>query len=152
MVETPTEPATTNSHRTRATPKSARVRDAQWFEDVTRMINADVELRVIGRHFTSTVSFTFGNERCDFVIEQGKVVEIRRGKKIDHRADFGFRASDETWDRFFQDPPPPLYNSVFAMLMRVDDFRLDGDGLVLAQNARALTRFLNIMQAEGAVK
>jgi hypothetical protein len=152
MVETPLSTTNADGRRTLTAPRKARLRNAQWLEDVTRMINVDTELQIIGRHFTATVSFTFGSDRCDFVIEQGKVVGMRHGKKIDHRADFGFRASDETWDRFFQDPPPPLYNSVFAMLMRVDDFRLDGDGLVLAQNARALTRFLNIMQAEGAVK
>jgi hypothetical protein len=109
-------------------------------------------MEVVGRHFTTTFSCTFGEQRCDFLVERGKVIGLRRGEKIDHRVDFGFRASDTTWDLFFQAPPPPLYNSVFAMLMRIDDFHLDGDGLALAQNARAMTRLLNIMQAEGAVK
>ena len=39
---------------------------------------------------------------------------------------------------------------VFAMLMRVPEFVLEGDSLVAMQNARALHRMMNIMRETGA--
>jgi hypothetical protein len=124
-------------------------RDKTWLEQVTKRVNDDVEMALIGRHFNVSISFTFGDERHDLVIDEGKVVDLRHGEKIDHRVDFGFRASNETWDKFFQNPPPPLYNSIFAMIMRISDFHVDGDSLVFAQNVRAVSRLLDIMQTEG---
>jgi len=125
------------------------VRDARWFEQVARKVNGDTEMGLVGRHLNATVSFTFGEQRHDLVLQQGKVVDVRHGRKLDWRADFGFRAPEEVWARFFARPAPPLYNSVFAMAMRVPDFQLEGDTMVLAQNARSMTRLLELMQAEG---
>jgi hypothetical protein len=126
------------------------VRDERWLQGVVQQINADAEMGFIGRYFDATIAFTFGTQRFDLLVAQGKVAEIRQGGKIDHRVDFGFRASDATWDKFFQYPPEPLYSSVFGMIMRIADFHLDGDGMVLAQNARAATRLLDIMQSAGS--
>lgn len=126
------------------------VRDERWLQGVVQRINADAEMAIVGRYFDATIAFTFGARRFDLIVAQGKVAEIRQGGKIDHRVDFGFRASDATWDKFFQFPPVPLYNSVFGMIMRIDDFHLDGDGMALAQNARATTRLLDIMQSAGS--
>ena len=125
------------------------VRNADWFRQVAQRINDDVEMGLVGRYLDATVSFTFGSQRHDLVMQQGRVVDVRHGKKIDWRADFGFRAPDEVWDRFFARPAPPLYNSVFAMTMRVPDFHLEGDTMVFAQNARSMTRLLDLMQMEG---
>jgi hypothetical protein len=46
--------------------------------------------------------------------------------------------------------PPPLFHDFFAMLMRVPEFRLEGDSLAAMQNARALHRMMNIMRETGA--
>jgi hypothetical protein len=127
-----------------------RRRDAEWLQDVARRVNDDPEMAIIGGQFDATISFTFGSDKHDLVLRAGKVADMRHGKKLDWRSDFGFRAPDAVWDRFFQSPPPPLYNSVFAMIMRVPDFQVEGDTLVLAQNARAFTRLMNLMQEMGA--
>lgn len=131
-------------------PAAGCKRDATWLGTVAERVNADPEMRIIGTGFDATVSFTFGAERHDLVIRSGKIVELRHGKKLDWRSDFGFRAPEPVWDRFFRMPPPPLYNSVFAMVMRVPEFHLEGDTLRLAQNARAVTRLLGVMQEAAA--
>lgn len=128
------------------------VRDARWFQCVADRIGGDIEMALIGRHLNATVSFTFGDQRHDMVLREGKAVETRHGRKIDWRSDVGFRAPDAVWDKFFDTPAPPLYNSIFAMIMRVDEFRVEGDTLVLAQNARALTRVFDILQSEGQAR
>jgi hypothetical protein len=42
-----------------------------------------------------------------------------------------------------------LFHDFFAMLMRVPEFKLEGDGLIAMQNARALHRMMNIMRETG---
>ena len=50
------------------------------------------------------------------------------------------------WQKFVSHDPPALYHDFFAMLMRVPEFVLEGDGLVAMQNARALQRMMNLMR------
>ena len=49
-------------------------------------------------------------------------------------------------NRFINPNPPPLYHDFFAMLMRIDEFELDGNTLETMQNARALHRMMNILK------
>ena len=63
---------------------------------------------------------------------------------------FGFQAPVEVWRKFLSPNPPPLFHDFFAMLMRVPEFVLEGDGLMAMQNARALHRMMNIMRETGA--
>jgi hypothetical protein len=65
------------------------------------------------------------------------------------RTAFGFAAPVEVWRKFLNPDPPPLFHDFFAMLMRVPEFRLEGDSLAAMQNARALHRMMNIMRETG---
>lgn len=124
--------------------------DTQWFEAIKVVLDADPEMAVVGRHFDAAIAFTFDDDRHDLVFHGGRIVEVRHAQRIDSRVDFGFRAPREVWRKFLQPYPPPLYHSVFALLMRVPEFHLDGDSLKFAQNARAVHRVLAVMQAAGA--
>jgi hypothetical protein len=66
--------------------------------------------------------------------------------RLDAPCAFGFRAHADVWRRFFSEPPEPLYHDVFAMLMRVPGFVLEGDTLVAMQHARALHRAMRVMR------
>jgi hypothetical protein len=125
-------------------------RDIAWFEAVAARMNGDPEMAAVGRHFNATIAFTMDDLRHDLVIEKGKVTQVRDVHRVDSRVDFGFRASVAVWDTFLQEFAPPLYHSAFAMIMRVPEFRLEGDTLVFAQNIRAVVRLLAIMQTQGA--
>lgn len=125
-------------------------RDRVWFEAVAARANEDDELNAIGKNFTATISFTINETRHDLIVREGRVAGVNDLIKVDSRADFGFRAPAAVWDRYLQEFPPPLYQNVFAMIMRVPEFRLEGDTLVFAQNARAVCRLLSIMQTQGA--
>src|SRR5215203_2045608 len=70
--------------------------------------------------------------------------------RFDVRTLFGFRAPVEVWRKFLSADPPPLFHDFFAMLMRVPEFVLEGDGLAAMQNARALHRMMNVMRETGA--
>ena len=120
--------------------------EPEWMERYRDRVNADPELEVIGGWFTTSLSFTFGERRYVIRVERGRIVDINAAPRIDSRASFGFRAPMAVWTKFVSPDPPALYHDFFAMLMRVPEFVLEGDGLVAMQNARALHRMMNLMR------
>jgi hypothetical protein len=121
-----------------------------WFARYRERVNSDPELAVIGDWFTATFALTFGERRYAVRVEHGRIVEVVDSPRLDVRAGFGFRAPVAVWRKFLSPDPPPLFHDFFAMLMRVPEFVLEGDGLVAMQNARALHRMMNIMRETGA--
>src|SRR5262245_9512832 len=117
-----------------------------WMEAYRDRVNADAEMDVIGEWFSTALSFTFGERRYVVRIERGKIADINAAPRIDARTSFGFRAPQAVWEKFVSPNPPALYHDFFAMLMRVPEFVLEGDGLVAMQNARALQRMMNLMR------
>ena len=120
-----------------------------WLASFRDRVNADPEMSVIGDWFTTAFSLTCGDRRCIVRFEKGKLVETIASPRLDRRCAFGFRASEEIWSKFFSPAPEPLYHDLFAMLMRVPGFVLEGDTLAAMQNARALHRAMNLMRTVG---
>ena len=117
-----------------------------WLEGYRDRVNADPEMAVIGDWFSTSLSFTFGERRYVVRVERGRIADINGAPRIDARSAFGFRAPMEVWRKFISPEPPALYHDFFAMLMRVPEFVLEGDGLVAMQNVRALQRMMNLMR------
>jgi hypothetical protein len=112
--------------------------------------NADPELAVIGDWFTTAFGLTFGESRYALRVDKGRIREIVAAPRLDTRVVFGFRAPVAVWRKFLSPEPPPLFHDFFAMLMRVPEFVMEGDGLIAMQNARALHRMMNVMREVGA--
>jgi hypothetical protein len=121
-----------------------------WLARFRERVNSDPELGVVGDWFTTTFTLTFGTQRYALVVHKGRIVDIIASPRFDLRAPFGFCAPVEVWRKFLSADPPPLFHDFFAMLMRVPEFVLEGDGLVAMQNARALHRMMNVMRETGA--
>ncbi|HEY7247099.1 MAG TPA: hypothetical protein VH678_24770 [Xanthobacteraceae bacterium] len=117
-----------------------------WLEAFRDRVNADAEMKLIGRWFCTPMSLSFGEQRYVLHIAEGRIAEIVPSPRIDVRAAFGFRAPLEVWRKFLSLTPPPLYHDFFAMLMRVPEFVIEGDSLLAMQNARALHRMMNLMR------
>jgi hypothetical protein len=120
-----------------------------WLTQYRERVNGDPELNVIGEWFSATFTLTFGDNRYALKIDKGKIADITAAPRLDVRAGFGFAAPIEVWKKFLSPDPPPLFHDFFAMLMRVPEFRLEGDSLLAMQNARALHRMMNIMRETG---
>ena len=120
--------------------------EVSWLERYRARVNADPELAVIGGWFSTSLALTFGERRYVVRMERGKMTDINSAPRFDARSAFGFRAPMEVWRKFVSPQPPALYHDFFAMLMRVPEFVLEGDGLVAMQNARALQRMMNLMR------
>jgi hypothetical protein len=121
-----------------------------FFAAFEKRVAEDPEMRVIGDWFDAAFSLTFGEKRWILRVEKGRIAAVIPNPRLDVRAAFGFRAPVEVWRKFLSPDPPPLYHDFFAMLMRVPEFVLEGDGLVAMQNARALHRMMNLMRSAGA--
>jgi hypothetical protein len=122
----------------------------RWLEAFRDRVNADPEMKLIGRWFTTPISLSFGEIRYLLHIAEGRIGEIAANPRIDVRAAFGFRAPVEVWRKFLSATPPPLYHDFFAMLMRVPECVIEGDSLLAMQNARALHRMMNLMRGTEA--
>jgi hypothetical protein len=127
----------------------ARFPDLAWLEAFRAVVAADPEMRVVGAWFSTALSLTCGEARCVLRVDRGRIVEIVENPRLDVRCAFGFRAPPAVWRKFLSPTPPPLHHDFFAMLMRVPEFVLEGDGLVAMQNARALHRMMNLMREVG---
>jgi hypothetical protein len=121
-----------------------------WLESFRDRVNADPEMKLIGRWFTTPISLSFGEIRYVLHIAEGRICEIVANPRIDVQTAFGFRAPVEVWRKFLSATPPPLYHDFFAMLMRVPEFVIEGDSLLAMQNVRALHRMMNLMRGTEA--
>jgi hypothetical protein len=120
-----------------------------WLERFRDLLATDAEMKVVGDWFTLSMSLTSGDDRCIVRFESGQLVQWFVAPKLGVPCSFGFRASPEIWRRYMTQPPEPLYHDVFAMLMRVPGFVLEGDSLVAMQHARALHRVMKVMRTVG---
>ena len=121
-----------------------------WLEAFRNRVNADPEMKLIGRWFSTSISLSFGDTRYVPLVDRGRIGDIVVNPRIDARAAFGFRAPVEVWRKFLSATPPPLYHDLFAMLMRVPEFVIEGDSFLAMQNARALHRMMNLMRGTEA--
>lgn len=118
----------------------------EWMQEYQEAVNSDPEMGIVGDWFSTDFKISF--EGVDFLItvREGKIREIEQNPRFDRPVAFTLRAPMSVWNKFISPKPPPLYHDFFAMLMRVDEFQLDGDSLVTMQNARALHRMMNILK------
>lgn len=125
--------------------------DEGWMEAFRETVARDPELAVIGNWFNVDMGLVFGERRYVLKVRKGKIEEIIPSPRFDVRTQFQMRAPMAVWQRFLSEPPPPLYHDIFAMIMRVPEFVLEGDTLVAMQNARALHRMMGLMRSVGRV-
>ena len=120
-----------------------------WVESFRRATDEDAELQAHGKYYSC--AFLLDMEEHTYLVDMhaGKVQEILVDPMpVEKRYQFVIRASAETWRKFAQDPPPPMYHGIFAALFR-EDMSLEGDLLVLMQNLRCLVRHLELLRTTG---
>jgi len=117
-----------------------------WLERFRDLLAADPEMQVVGDWLTVSFSLASGDHRCIVRFDRGRLVQWTVSPRLDVPCAFGFRASPEIWQKYLSRSPEPLYHDVFAMLMRVPGFVLEGDTLVAMQHARALHRVMKVMR------
>jgi hypothetical protein len=110
-------------------------------------VNADPTLKVIGRYFTADFLLGFGDKEYVVSVRNGVIQRMTDSLSIETPWSFALRAPTESWEKFAQRTPPPMYNDLWAMAHPLHGrLRIDGDVKVLWQNLRALTWMLDRMR------
>jgi hypothetical protein len=90
-----------------------------------------------------------GEHRYVVRVHRGKVEEIAADPgPLDERYQFAIRASADTWRKFAQPVPEPMYHGIWAASFQ-KDMQLEGDILTLMQNLRCVTRQLELLRETG---
>lgn len=121
--------------------------NSPWMNAWQDVVNADPTLKVIGRYFTADFLLGFDNQEYVVSVRNGFIQRITDSLSIETPWSFALRAPRESWEKFTQKTPPPMYNDLWAMAHPLHGrLRMDGDVKVLWQNMRALTWMLDRMR------
>lgn len=121
-----------------------------WVDKFRSQSDSDAELQAQGKFYSC--SFLLDAEEHRFLVRMhdGKVEGILVDPgPLDERYQFAIRASADTWRKFSQPTPPPMYHGIWAASFQ-KDMRLEGDLLVLMQNLRCVTRQLELLRVTGS--
>ena len=120
-----------------------------WVDSFRRATDEDAEIQAHGKYYSC--AFLLDMEEHQYLVKMhaGKVEEILEDPgPLDERYQFVIRASAETWRKFAEETPPPMYHGLFAASFRTD-MSLEGDLLVLMQNLRCVVRQMELLRVTG---
>lgn len=120
-----------------------------WGEAFREATNTDEELNAHGKFYSCAYLLDMGEHRLLVKMHEGKVeATLVDPGPLDERYHFAIRASADTWRKFAQPTPEPMYHGLWAATFR-RDMRLEGDLLVMMRNLRCLTRQLELLRQTG---
>ena len=103
---------------------------------------ADAELAAFAANADCRFRLNAGDRAADFVFSSGTALQVQESKNDPFQ--FSLQAPTEVWAKFFSFPPPAPYHGIYAMKMRVPEFKVAGSELALAQNMHLVRRVLEI--------
>jgi hypothetical protein len=120
-----------------------------WVDAFRHRTEQDPEIQAHGKFYTCSYLLDMETQRYVVHMHGGKVGGIVANPgPLDEHYQFAVRASADTWRKFAQPTPPPMYHGIWAATFQ-RDMRLEGDILVLMQNLRVFTRQLELLRQTG---
>ncbi len=121
--------------------------DAGWMERWQSLVNQDSVIKIIGKHLTATILFAFGDTAYVVSYVGGQITRIESEIGPESSYAFALRGPAETWAKFIQPVPPPMYNDIWAMAHPLHGrLQIEGEVKVMWQNLRAFTWTLDLMR------
>jgi hypothetical protein len=121
--------------------------EPKWMNAWQDTVNKDPTMKIIGRYFTTDFLIGFGDKEYLVSMREGAVSRVTDQLTIETPWTFALRGPQESWSKFIQRVPPPMYNDIWAMAHPLHGrLRMDGDVKVMWQNLRALTWMLDRMR------
>jgi hypothetical protein len=122
----------------------------EWMSVWQDLANREPVIPVIGQRFNADFLLGFGDQEYVISVREGRVIHLTnqlRVAQLETPWQFALRAPRETWERYIQDPPPPMYNDIWAMAHPLHgNLKMEGDLLPLWQNLRSLNHLLELMR------
>ena len=103
---------------------------------------ADPELAAFAANAECRFRLVAGECTAEFLFFPGSPFTVSESQS--ERPLFVLEAPVEVWAKFFSSPPPAPHHGVYAMKMRVPEFKVVGSELALAQNMHLVRRVLEI--------
>jgi hypothetical protein len=97
---------------------------------IASIVNDDPAVMRWGRHMNETFLVEVGAEQYLVTVRAGRIEAVEKGPFVMRSWRFAIRAKRESWERFWQQPPPPGWHDLFALLRR-GDVAFEGDQRVL---------------------
>ena len=116
--------------------ETAHVRDA---------INSDPEFRLASRFFSKDILLIVGDAKCVVKLRDGTVTDIKLNPTFMNPWSFFVKGSTETWQKFLQLMPPPLFTDLYGCISR-QHLELGGDIEAAFAHYWALTRMLDVFR------
>ncbi len=121
--------------------------ETAWVKKWQDAVNKNGPMSWIGKHFTADLLFGFGDKEYVVSFQQGKLTQVSDQQGPETRYQLAIRGPAESWTKFCQPVPPPMYNDLWAMAHPLHGrVTLQGDQMVLWQNMRALMWALDRMR------
>jgi hypothetical protein len=122
--------------------------DSRWIERWQKAVNGDDVAKLLGRHFSANVLLEFGDRAYVIHFRDGGIAKVEQGTNAESCYAFALRAPAETWGKFLQPEPAPMYNDIIAMSHQLHGrLKIEGDTKQLWQNLRAFAWALDLMRA-----
>lgn len=99
-------------------------------ENLAQLVNRDPAIVRWGRHMSETFMVEVGDTRFLLTVRDGKIEKLEKGPFTQRSWSFAIRASRDSWEKFWQQPPAPGWHDLFALLRR-GDVKFEGDQRVL---------------------
>jgi hypothetical protein len=120
-----------------------------WVERWVEEINADEQLKRLGKWFDARVLFNFDGQKYLFKFVAGHVDSVIAQPIWDKPWEFSVNATLDCWSKSLQNPPPPFYQDIFGMMWN-HGMTLEGDVVKAMQHIRAFKLVLASMKRVGA--
>jgi pimeloyl-ACP methyl ester carboxylesterase len=104
----------------------------------------DRRLRAIGSGTDAAFTLRRGQDVAWIHLRDGVPVAHALDDSFDRRVDFGLVAPAVVWDRLWAPLPPLHHQSLFALLSKVPELRVEGSREALAQHAHVVARLLEL--------
>ena len=124
-------------------PDYLQARWAEFLAALQEVARTDAELAAFSANADCRFLLVAGERAAEFAFVPGSsllITEETRGTT----PSFVLEAPAEVWAKFFSFPPPAPYHGIYAMKMRVPEFKVAGSELALAQNMHLVRRVLEI--------
>lgn len=120
-----------------------------WVNEFSRATDEDEEIQAHGKFYSCSYLLDMEEHQVQVLMHRGKVEEILVDPgPLDERYQFALRASAETWRKFAEETPEPMYHGIWSASFQ-RDLSLEGDLLVLMQNLRCFTRQFELLRKTG---
>ena len=121
--------------------------DLPWVQKWQEAVNKNGPMKWIGKHFTAQLLFGFGDKEYVVAFDKGKLTNFTDQLGPESCYQLAIRGPAESWAKFCQPVPPPMYNDLWAMAHPLHGrATMEGDQKVLWQNMRAFFWALDRMR------